>query len=413
MINIKVYRENLKNFRITSMQGRRANNPVYKKFDANKDNISKLLEFDDELNVKGFSVYTRTNYIFGIARFLRWLGLKPLKDLTKEDVIKYITGLRNDRMSEKTVNTFHSLLSKFLLWWNGGKEYPDCIAGLKPKRNNKIKLPEDIPTEEEIKKMIAAADSIRDKAIISVLYESALRIGEFLGIKIGDLKFDDFGCLVRITSEKNGNDRMIRLVNSVPVLKVWLEQNPNRDDPVSPLWIDVCTNRKGHWHYGKPLQHGGVYGILKRTSSKAKIRKNIYPHILRHSRLTELAKRIPESMLRKVAGWKPNSNMVEIYVHYNNQAVDDILLSKVYNKKDINGENKPDVLRPVVCNRCKAENSPESDYCSKCYYPLNEKSIHDLEVVKNAIAEVIANLLNRPDIKKDMPSVIRELKVRS
>jgi len=395
------------------MKGRRSINPVYKKFDANKDNIKKLLEFDDELNAKGFSVYTRTNYIFGISRFLRFIGQKPLKDLTKEDVIKYITTLRNDGMTEKTVNTFHSLLSRFLLWWNGSKEYPDCIAGLKPKRNNKIKLPEDIPTEEEIKKMIAAADSIRDKAVISVLYESALRIGEFLGIRIGDLRFDDFGCLVRVTSEKNGNDRMIRLVNSVPVLNVWLEQHPYREDPSYSVWIDNCSNRKNHPHYGKALQHAGVYGILKRLSVKAKLKKNIYPHILRHARLTELAKKIPESMLRKVAGWKPNSNMVEVYVHYNNQAVDDILLSKVYGRKDINGEKKADVLRPVVCNRCKVENSPESDYCSKCYYPLNEKSIHDLEIVKNAIAEVIASLLNRPDVKKDLPLAIKELKIRS
>jgi len=405
-INIAIYRKDLLegNIRTNGM----CKNPTYRKINVDKSNVERLLSFDDELSVKNYSVHTRKNYLTAVTSFIEYLGKKSFNELKREDILKFFAKLKDNGLKESSINAINSRLSKFLFWHNGGK-YPKYIEGLKPKRNNNIKLPKDIPTEEEVKKLIEAADNPRDKAIVSVLYESGCRIQEFMNMKIGDLRFDDFGCKI-IVSGKTG-DRGIRLVNSVPILKIWLKCHPNRNDEDAPLWVDTL-NKKRSWNQGKPLHYTGINRILKRLQQKAKIEKNIHPHILRHARLTEVAQRVPESILRRFAGWTDDSSMVKIYVHYDDKAVDEVLLKKLYGKISEGQTDAPKTLQPIVCNRCKTENPVAYDYCLKCYYPLTEKAFDDFETVKKAVGEVLLGLLANKNVKKELPLIVKQVTMK-
>ena len=65
----------------------------------------------------------------------------------------------------------------------------------------------------------------------------------------------------------------------------------------------------------------------KRHPNKWKHNK-IYPHLFRHSRLTELAASgySNEALLKKFAGWTPGSNMAEVYFHLDDADVKNMLL---------------------------------------------------------------------------------------
>ncbi len=65
------------------------------------------------------------------------------------------------------------------------------------------KLPEEILTEEDIRKMINAAYNTRDKAIVSVLYESGCRVGEFLCMKIKNVQFDRYGAIIVVCGKQD------------------------------------------------------------------------------------------------------------------------------------------------------------------------------------------------------------------
>lgn len=91
--------------------------------------------------------------------------------------------------------------------------------------------------------MIKACHNVRDKAIISVLYESSVRVGEFLGIKIKNVQFDKYGAVI-VVHGKIGWKR-IRLVSSVPHLSNWIEHHPLKDNPEAPLWIGLGS--KNHY----------------------------------------------------------------------------------------------------------------------------------------------------------------------
>jgi len=71
-------------------------------------------------------------------------------------------------------------------------------------------------TPSEVKAMIAAAEKMRDKAMISVGLEGAFRTGGLLGLDIRDLSFDDMGVKAKVRG-KTG-ERIVRLISSAPLL---------------------------------------------------------------------------------------------------------------------------------------------------------------------------------------------------
>ncbi len=147
--------------------------------------------------------------------------------------------------------------------------------------------------------MIKIADRFRDKAMIMGLYESACRISEFIGIKIKDVMFDNSGCRIRV-SGKTG-PRNIRLIDSAPYFLKWLEEHPYKSDSEKYLFINFATN-----FYGEQLNDRTLRKKIKTLAKRAGIRKNVFPHLFRHSRLTWLAQNesFNEAHLKIFAGWR-------------------------------------------------------------------------------------------------------------
>lgn len=94
--------------------------------------------------------------------------------------------------------------------------------------------------------MIDVTDNLRDKAFISILYESACRIGEILNLKIKDVTIDQYGCVIMVDG-KTGM-RRIRLIESSPDLVMWINNHPKKQDRDAPLFIHILSNNK---QYGK------------------------------------------------------------------------------------------------------------------------------------------------------------------
>ena len=143
--------------------------------------------------------------------------------------------------------------------------------------------------------MIKACHNVRDKAIISVLYESGTRVGEFLGMKIKNVQFDKYGAVI-VVHGKTGW-RRIRLFSSVPHFSNWIEHHPLKDDPEAPLWI-----RLGSKNHCKPLSYEALRMLLRKIAKRAGIKKNVNPHNFRHSRATDLANWMTEAQMDKFLG---------------------------------------------------------------------------------------------------------------
>ena len=319
-----------------------------------------------------------------LIRNLRKMFGKSFQEVKKEDVIKVLSEIERLNLTYWTKRDYKVVLKKFYEFL--GKE--DLVSWIKTtgtkqqRKKEEKKLPSEILTVKEIKKMANAADNIRDKALVLTLYETGARIGEFLNMRVGDIKFDEHGA--RVVLEGKTGMRVIRIISSVPALAQWVAQHPFKNDKDAFLWVGLTRRAKN-----KPISYREVLKILKNLARKANIRKNIYPSLLRHSRATELAKILTEQQLKLFFGWEMSSKMASVYVHLSGKDLDAALLKAAGIEIE---ERKEQEFKPMKCARCGYVNDPASKFCVNCGMPLTLKAAVELEE-KRQIADVIMNLL--------------------
>lgn len=149
-------------------------------------------------------------------------------------------------------------------------------------------LPKDLLTKDEVGAQIAAAKNPRDKALISMLYETGARIGELIDLTVGDIEDRKHGKKVVING-KTGS-RRLPLVESVPHINNWLNKHPN-PEKAAPLW---CKIQQGA--ADEPLGYRYIREkILKKNMERAEVDKPSNPHHYRHSRASYLANEMTEA----------------------------------------------------------------------------------------------------------------------
>ncbi|MEO7431018.1 MAG: tyrosine recombinase XerC [Dokdonella sp.] len=114
------------------------------------------------------------------------------------------------------------------------------------------------------------AESIRDRALLELLYSSGLRVAELCGVRWRDL--DPGDGMLRVTG-KGSKTRIVPVgAKALVALAALREQDLPRDD--DPL---VRGAR------GAPLTPNGVRARLKKRANEQGVWKRVYPHLMRHS----------------------------------------------------------------------------------------------------------------------------------
>jgi len=158
-----------------------------------------------------------------------------------------------------------------------------------PKRANK--LPVALPVAD-IDTMITADPStgggkdprtVRDVAVLELLYGAGLRVSECAALNLDDLRWSgDAELLIRVISGKGGKDRIVFVGRvGVAAVKAWLAVRDALVRPRTPAEALLVGNRGGRM---------GVRQIraLVYDRSDAHARARVGPHALRHSFATHL-----------------------------------------------------------------------------------------------------------------------------
>jgi ribosomal protein L40E len=192
---------------------------------------------------------------------------------------------------------------------------------------------------------------------------------------------------------------------------------------------------------GKQLTINGLYGIYKgykekffpklvedntisnedKESIKALLLKPFNPYVRRHSALTEKSIKLKSSTLNQHAGWTPNSNMAQKYIHYFGNESSESLLEAY----DIITKNNVsiDTLNPKICPNCNEGNTQDAKFCSKCKMLMSfdgyqevlqeqQEKDRDLQSVKERMAS-IENLLVaiQPLLQNLKPEMLSKLQL--
>lgn len=340
---------------------------------------------------------TRAGQLFKLVPLATYVK-KPFEAMDREDIEEFLYSLE---IETSTLDQYKIFIKKFFKWLYKSETYPDVVKWIKAANHKKRMLPDDILTPVEVKAMIEAGDNPRNRAFVSVLYESAARIEEMvvhekkkgniiIPVKQKDLVFDQYGAVFMLNG-KTGM-RRIRLIRSAPDLMVWMNHHPHRDDN-APLWVGLQEPHEF-------LSASRAYSLVCSIADKAKIKKEVYPHLLRHTRLTEVAGYMKEADLKVFAGWSPDSKMASIYIHRSGADVERVQLEAegIITKEEKNKES--DILKPRNCPRCKENNPSTARFCYKCGMAL------DMDTAMKVDTEDAREMLELVDLIRKEPRML-------
>jgi integrase/recombinase XerD len=209
----------------------------------NKELIWKFCEHCRLQGLSDLRVVFYLNRFRNIAR----LATKNFDEISKEDVQRLVMALRElkkrngEPICERTIADHLVAIKTFWKWLKGTEnEFPPEVNWIKcNSHGTSPKLPEELPNADDVQKLIDAATNARDKALISILYDSGCRISELLTLRIRNVEFDDYGAVLHVNG-KTGQ-RRVRIIHSVLRLQAWLEEHPLRNSPEAPVFCSLSN----------------------------------------------------------------------------------------------------------------------------------------------------------------------------
>jgi integrase/recombinase XerD len=151
------------------------------------------------------------------------------------------------------------------------------------------RLPKTLTTEQ-VETLLDACTHARDKFLLTLLFQSGMRIGQVLGLKHADLSVED-GSLQIVPRSDNPNGARAKTRNPyvVPALpEVMQLYTDYLIEDLGALEVDslpdfVVVNL---WdgEIGRPMTYEAVMSLVKRLSKRTGI--SFTPHMLRHTRAT-------------------------------------------------------------------------------------------------------------------------------
>ena len=294
---------------LLSLNSSNKNNKNIKGLDISLFTLEKLYSFyissrKDELS---------TSYIYNLDRlFYHHIYNYFNNDINRLYSIEELTLFRNYlgslNVSTHLKNQILSILIKLIEYSRKlrliNSEDKDDLLLILVKFKSKVEIKKvsrnKYTSKEELMKLIKVIDNFNDKVMFTLLYFSSLRIGEFLGIKVKDISFDNKKniALINISRQKlqiNGRltsrlktsssyKTIIYTNNNVKLLKEYLKVNNLIDNQEAILFN--YTN-------------SGVRKKLKRYCLKASIPYNTIHGFSRKSINTELYNAGASSKSRK------------------------------------------------------------------------------------------------------------------
>jgi integrase/ribosomal protein L40E len=362
-----------------------------------EENKLTILKFKQYLGLEGINVLRIARYIEVLKDMSRILK-KDFNNASKEDIIQLAVTLNETKKATWTKVTYKKMLKRFYKWLkNTGDEYPEEVKWLKAgmkKSERRLPSNQDLITEKEIEKLVDTAESSRDKAFISILYETGSRIGEIGSLQLKNIKVDAYGAILDV--EGKTGCRSVRIISSTPYLMTWLQNHPLKNNPNAPLWTN--TGPKKH---NQQLQYQNMRHLIREVFRKAGINKKCNPHIFRHSRATFLANHLTEFQMNHYLGWVQGSGMPSTYIHLSGKNLDNSILA--LNGIKTESRNNETELKPQTCPRCNTINTHDAKYCKNCAGVLNVQAAQELEQKQknNQLSDqILKKIMELPQIQE-------------
>lgn len=208
------------------------------------------------------------DYLYSVGKFLRWSGTS---DPTEAQAMQYYRALQCQGYANSTVaNNIHALNHYFQFL--GKKTH---LIPPKKHRRQPVFL-----TLEEAQTLVKVVSNLRDRAIITALLYTGMRVSELCNLNLSDLHLEKGEITVRDT--KTYHDRKVVISEKcASTISEYLE---------SSIPFDRSSGREAVFisRKGRRISRGRVCALIKMYGRLAGIQKNVTPHVLRHTLATNM-----------------------------------------------------------------------------------------------------------------------------
>ena len=243
-----------------------------------------FIRVERQLSANTLASYRRD--LEGYAQHLQDVQqLKDYNEVRREHILLHLENLRTEGKTARTVARHISSIRSFHQFLLREKvTTTDPTVHLEMPQVEQ-KLPR-VLSIEEIDALIATPDrskpqGVRDIAMLELLYASGMRISELIELNIEDIHLT-MG-FVRVFG-KGRKERIIPLgKGALNAISKYLERARYELQGKYPKTDALFIS-----HRGKRLTRQGCWKIIKEYAQKARINKELTPHVFRHSFATHL-----------------------------------------------------------------------------------------------------------------------------
>lgn len=271
----------LDSYKITKLE----NSPMY--YDL-KTNIEAYLK--DKLH-QGLSQITIDTYNLQLKIFVERVN-KPVNEITKDDIKDFLISRENDPgvNAKSTVETIRSILRSFFEWL----EDEGIIEENPMLRIRAYKLAKPMAkalTIEELEALRENCFTIREKALIEVLYSTGCRLSEASALNISGIDWQNRS--IKVWGKGNKERLVFFSARAAIYLRKYLD---SRADNCEALFV---TERKPY----RRMSNRAIQREVTNVGKRAKLNKSIHPHVLRHTFATLMInKGCPMSVVQELLG---------------------------------------------------------------------------------------------------------------
>ena len=220
--------------------------------------------------VEGFSDKTLYNYTLHLKNLFDFVHKQP-EQVTANDIRMYLYTYQQQRgISNGSLDKIRDVISSFYKWMYA-EEYINRNPMLSVKKIKSEKKQRTACSQIELEYLRKACQTLKQKAILEVLYSTGCRVGELVILKKSDIDWHEktvhlFG---------KGKKYRVSFLNAKAEVALKEYLNSRNDDKE---WLFV-SDRNPH----NQMHVCGIQKMIRNISDRANIDKKISPHVIRHT----------------------------------------------------------------------------------------------------------------------------------
>ena len=261
------------------------------KIDLNASHAS----FIDHLRVeRGLSQNTILSYTRDISYFLRHLESKKIaiENLSADNLAGFEVSLKDRGLALSSINRINSTVKSFLIYM--AREFSlNLPTGEISSQRVARKLPKALSIDEitaliNSSGALSRSNSLRDVAMLELLYSTGGRVSEIIGVNLNDLAKvrNDDEVIQTIRLRGKGSKERI-----VPVGSFALQALDNYLVRLRPALAERAVRDDGALFLnsrGRRISRQSAWTIVSEAAKRCGLENKVSPHALRHSYATHL-----------------------------------------------------------------------------------------------------------------------------